>query len=116
MGSLDRRLGDWERGAGELLESHLSYPVLCFFRSQHDNQSWLAALSTVLDACSLVMVGIDGTPKWQAQLTFKMARHTIVDLAQIFNAAPSKYDRQPLTTSGSTGLASLLSHSDIPFH
>ncbi|OLD24865.1 MAG: metal transporter, partial [Acidobacteria bacterium 13_1_40CM_3_55_6] len=77
--ALDELLRDWERWAADLMESHLSYPVLCFFRSQHDNQSWLAALNTVLDACTLVMVGIDGIPKWQAQLTFKMARHAIVD-------------------------------------
>ena len=113
MGSLEELLRDWESWAADLLESHLSYPVLCFFRSQHDNQSWLAALSTVLDACSLVMVGIDGTPKWQAQLTFKMARHTIVDIAQIFNAAPSKDDGQRLTTDGLTGLRSILSDSGI---
>lgn len=114
MGSLEQLLRDWESWAADLLESHLSYPVLCFFRSQHDNQSWLAALSTVLDACSLVMVGIDGTPKWQAQLTFKMARHTIVDIAQIFNAAPSKDDGQRLTTDGLAGLRSVLSDSGTP--
>lgn len=71
MASLDQWLSDWEMWAADLMESHLSYPVLCFFRSQHDNQSWLAALSTVLDVCSLVMVGIDGLSKWQAQLTSK---------------------------------------------
>ena len=57
------------------------------------------------------MVGIDGTPKWQAQLTFKMARHTIVDIAQIFNAAPSKDDGQRLTTDGLVRLRSILSDS-----
>lgn len=113
MGSLEQLLRDWESWAADLLESHLSYPVLCFFRSQHDNQSWLAALSTVLDACSLVMVGIDGTPKWQAQLTFKMARHTIVDIAQIFNAAPSKNDGQRMTADSLAGLRSILSSSGI---
>jgi hypothetical protein len=87
--SLDQFLRDWEMWAADLMESHLSYPVLCFFRSQHDNQSWLAALNTVLDTCSLVMVGIDGIPKWQAQLTFKMARHAIVDISQIFNTSPA---------------------------
>src|SRR5213080_4619095 len=87
--ALDELLRDWERWAADLMESHLSYPVLCFFRSQHDNQSWLAALNTVLDTCSLVMVGIDGIPKWQAQLTFKMARHAIVDISQIFNTSPA---------------------------
>ena len=111
--SLHQLLRDWESWAADLLESHLSYPVLCFFRSQHDNQSWLAALSTVLDACSLVMVGIDGMPKWQAQLTFKMARHTIVDIAQIFNAAPSKDDGQRLTSEGLVGLRTVLSDSGI---
>src|SRR6185436_6086446 len=63
MVNIDEWLRDWELWAADLIESHLSYPVLCFFRSQHDNQSWLAALSTVLDTCSLVMVGIDGIPK-----------------------------------------------------
>jgi Ion channel len=90
--SLDHFLRDWELWAADLMESHLSYPSLCFFRSQHDNQSWLAALNTVLDTCSLVMVGIDGIPKWQAQLTFKMARHAVVDIAQVFNTSPVKHD------------------------
>jgi len=92
MSNLDEWLRDWEMWAADLMESHLSYPVLCFFRSQHDNQSWLAALSTVLDTCSLVMVGIDGIPKWQAQLTFKMARHALVDISQIFNTSPLEHD------------------------
>src|ERR1051325_2800907 len=88
MAELGQLLGDWERWAAELMESHLSYPVLCWFRSQHDNQSWLASLTTVLDACALVIVGIDGASGRQAQLTFAMARHAVVDLAQIFNASP----------------------------
>src|SRR4030095_14861190 len=97
MTSLDDWLRDWEMWAADLMESHLSYPSLCFFRSQHDNQSWLAALSTVLDTCSLVMVGIDGIPKWQAQLTFKMARHALVDISQIFNTSPLEHDGLRLT-------------------
>lgn len=88
--SLDGLLREWERCSADLLESHLSYPVLCYFRSQHDKQSWLAALTTILDTCALVMVGVDGVPKWQAQLTFKMTRHAIVDLTQVFNTSPLK--------------------------
>lgn len=88
MAELGQLLSDWERWAAELMESHLSYPVLCWFRSQHDNQSWLASLTTVLDACALVIVGIDGASGRQAQLTFAMARHAVVDLAQIFSTAP----------------------------
>jgi len=85
---LNRLLSEWERWSAELLESHLSYPVLCFFRSQHDNQSWLGALTTVLDTCALVMVGVEGAPVWQARMTFAMARHAVVDIAQVFRTKP----------------------------
>jgi hypothetical protein len=88
MAELGQLLNEWERWSAELMESHLSYPVLCWFRSQHDNQSWLASLTTVLDACALVIVGVDGASARQAQLTFAMARHAVVDLSQIFNASP----------------------------
>jgi hypothetical protein len=88
MEELDRLLQDWERWAADLMESHLSYPVLCYYRSQHDNQSWLAALTTILDASAIVIAGIDGSPARQARLTFAMARHAVADLAQIFNTPP----------------------------
>jgi voltage-gated potassium channel Kch len=107
--NLDQLLRDWEQWAADLMESHLSYPVLCFFRSQHDNQSWLGALNTVLDACSLVMVGVDGIPKWQAQLTFKMARHAVVDISQLFNTSPQKHDGSRLSTNDHAMLRALLS-------
>jgi hypothetical protein len=113
MQSLDNLLRDWERWSADLLESHLSYPVLCFFRSQHDNQSWLSALSTVLDTCSLVMVGIDGVPKWQAQLTFKMTRHAVVDLAQVFNTSPVKPDGYRLTNEELERLRNALSEVGV---
>src|SRR5579864_2911070 len=57
---LDEVLRDWERWSAELLESHISYPVLSFFRSQHSNQSWLGALTTMLDVTSLILTGIEG--------------------------------------------------------
>src|SRR5882672_3202798 len=111
--SLDQLLQDWEMWAADLMESHLSYPVLCFFRSQHDNQSWLAALNSVLDTCSLVMVGIDGIPKWQAQLTFKMARHAIVDISQIFNTSPVKQDGGRLSRKDLEALRLILSECGV---
>jgi hypothetical protein len=86
---LDEVLRDWERWAAELLEAQISYPVLTFFRSQHSNQSWLAALTTMLDVSSLVLTGIEGVHPGQAKLTFAMARHAAVDLAQVVNA---RYD------------------------
>ena len=81
-------LEEWERWSAELLESHISYPLLCYFRSQHSNQSWLSALTAVLDACSLLIAGIQEHPARQAQLTFAMARHALVDLSQIFSLEP----------------------------
>jgi hypothetical protein len=88
MESLDVLLRDWEHWSAELLESHLSYPVLAYFRSQHDNQSWLGALTTILDASALVMAGLNGHSSSQARLTFAMARHTVVDLSQVFDTQP----------------------------
>ena len=88
---LDEVLRDWERWSAELLESHISYPVLSFFRSQHSNQSWLGALTTMLDVSSLILTGIEGVHPGQAKLTFAMARHAAVDLAQVVNA---RYDPQ----------------------
>jgi len=113
MESLNQLLKDWEKWSADLLESHLSYPVLCYFRSQHDNQSWLSALSTILDTCGLVMVGVDGIPKWQAQLTFKMTRHAIVDLTQVFNTSPLTTDGQRLTSQDFTQLRSALAEAGV---
>jgi len=78
-------LVEWERWSAELLESHISYPQLCFFRSQHDNQSWLSALVTILDTCAVLIATVEGEAARQAQLTFVMARHAVLDLSQIFS-------------------------------
>jgi hypothetical protein len=90
---------DWERWAAELLESHISYPPLSFFRSQHNNQSWLGALTMMLDASALVVAGVDGIRDEQAKLTFAVARHAMVDLAPLVNArydhlAPSRLEAE----------------------
>jgi len=91
---LRQLLSVWERWSAELLESHLSYPVLAYFRSQHDNQSWLSTLATILDTSCLVMAGLRGVCSHQAELTFAMARHAIVDLSIIFSTPPSGPDRE----------------------
>lgn len=85
---LDHLLREWETTTSEILESHLSYPMLAFLRSQHDNQSWIASLTTLLDACALLMVGVDGVPPFQARMTFAIARHAVVDLSQVFGLRP----------------------------
>jgi hypothetical protein len=96
--ALRELLGGWERWSAELLESHLSYPMLCFFRSQHDNQSWLGALTVILDTSALVIAGVEGACQRQAELTFAIARHAVVDLSIILRQAPREpeHDRLPL--------------------
>jgi len=95
----DEVLRDWEHWSAELLESQLSYPVLSFFRSQHINQSWLGALMTMLDVTSLVITGIEGIHPGQAKLTFAMARHAAVDLAQVVNARYNPAAPERLTSA-----------------
>jgi len=127
-GELIRRLGhgetamaveffeQWEQWAAEVLESHISYPALAYFRSQHDNQSWLAAMTTVLDACALTMSIVDCDTQRPASLTFAMARHAVVDLSQIFNAAPEPPAPDRLPPEALERLRALLRGSGIPLN
>jgi Ion channel len=99
---LDDIFRDWEQWAAQVLESHISYPVLSFFRSQHYNQSWLGALTTILDSSALVIAGIENVRSDQAKLTFAMARHAVVDLAQVVRARydttiPDRFSEEELT-------------------
>jgi hypothetical protein len=95
------------------MESHLSYPVLCYFRSQHSNQSWLAALTSILDACALLSVSIEGKCQYQAELTFAMARHAVVDLSQIFIAKPQQPKNDRLPSSDLTRLRTNLAAAGL---
>jgi hypothetical protein len=56
---LEQRLADWEEWALDLLQTHLSYPMLAYYRSLHANQSWLAALTVVADVSA----------RWRSVLT-----------------------------------------------
>jgi Ion channel len=85
-------LAEWERWAAEVLESQLSFPVLSFYRSQHDNQSWLSALTMILDSSALLIATVKHGAGFQAQATFAMARHVAVDMALVFNTPPQAPD------------------------
>jgi hypothetical protein len=82
--ALTKLLAEWERWCAAMLETHISYPILCYYRSQHDNQSWLAALTAVLDTCALLITTVEGPSTRQAQLTFAIGRHTLVDIGHVF--------------------------------
>jgi hypothetical protein len=108
-------LRDWERWSAELLESHVSFPVLSYFRSQHDNQSWVAALTTILDVCALVVTRLEGRAVPAARLAFAMTRHAVVDLCAVFRLkpVPPPVDRFP--PSEEKRLESFLADVDVRF-
>jgi hypothetical protein len=109
-------LKDWELWCAELMESHLSYPVLAYFRSQHDNQSWIASLTAILDACALVIVGIEGACEKQAELTFAIARHAVVDLSQVFGTAPKPLPHDRLPALELRQIRDILAHQGMKLH
>jgi hypothetical protein len=105
-------LAEWERWAAEVLESHLSFPVLPYYRSQHDNQSWLAALAAVLDTCSLLITGVPQC-SYQARLTFAMARHTLVDLCMVYSTPPVPPEPERLPSERLTRLREFLAEAGL---
>lgn len=105
--ALHRLLEEWERWCAEMLETHISYPILCYYRSQHDNQSWLAALTAVLDTCALLIALLDGAQTRQAQLTFAIGRHTLVDLVHVFHLEAAERQLRD-------GPATRLEHAEQP--
>lgn len=114
METLLQHLSEWERWAAELLESHLSYPVLAYFRSHHDNQSWLAAITAILDTSAFVMTYMEGSCARQAMLTFAMARHAVVDISLIFGRPPVKPKRDRLTPEELAELRAGLASAGLP--
>ncbi len=112
---LREQLMDWEQWSAELLESHVSYPVLAYYRSQHDHQSWLAALTAVMDTSALVLTGIEGVSSRQAELTFAMARHAVVDIAAVFNRRPIKPASERLDEEGFRGVRAMLAAAGLKF-
>jgi hypothetical protein len=112
--SLEKLLREWERWSAELMESHLSYPVLAYFRSQHDSQSWVAAITAILDTCALILAGFEGKTAHQAQLTFAIARHAVVDLSQVFFTEPHPPQQDRLSSADWQRLHTLLAAIGAP--
>ena len=81
--------GEWERWIVEVLDSHVAYPLLGYFRSSHDNLSWISALGTVLDTATLVLTTIDGVPRGQAELAKALGDHLVEDITNLGNRAPA---------------------------
>jgi hypothetical protein len=99
LGDLPRTLERWQLWAAEVLDSHLAYPVLAYFRSSHDNDSWISSLGAVMDAATLLLTTIDmkatpGAPEnlhgW-AKLTRSVGGHCIEDLVLFFDLDGEHY-------------------------
>lgn len=67
-----------------VLESHLSYPILAFFRSSHDYESWVAVLGGLLDAATLRITLIDDGPPGHAKLFSALGSHLVGDIGRYF--------------------------------
>jgi hypothetical protein len=88
MEELRPLMARWEEWTAELLESHLSYQTLSYFRSQHENQSWLAALTAIMDFSALWQAAKAEGKTWQARRVYAIGRHALGDLSQVLRAAP----------------------------
>ena len=84
LGDLSQVFRDWQAWAAEVLDSHLAYPILAYFRSSHDNDSWISSLGAVMDAATLVLTTIEDGPKAWAKLSRAVGGHCIEDLALYF--------------------------------
>ena len=113
--ALNDYLSGWEVWSAELMETHLSYPTLAYFRSQHVNQNWLSALCTILDASALaVCAAPEGTVE-EARFTFAISRHAIADLSYTFRTKPradTLVDRLP--RGGLRGPIAEVSSTGVP--
>src|SRR5256885_4244170 len=87
MDELPRLFADWVQWGAEVLDSHLAYPVLAYFRSSHDNESWVSALGAVLDASTLLLTTVVDGPHGPAKMMFAMGTHLVEDLSRFFRIA-----------------------------
>jgi hypothetical protein len=75
---------EWKGWSAEVLESHLAYPILAYFRSSHDNESWISAIGAILDATVLVLTTVEEVPRGPARLMYGVGTHLVEDLSWFF--------------------------------
>ncbi len=98
LDTLPELFDQWEKWSAQILQSHIAYPMLPFFRSSHDGQSWIASLGAVLDGATLLMTTVapcekcGRQPIGAARLMFRMGTHTVVDLSHWFGF---RFDEDP---------------------
>ncbi len=112
---LDRYLHDSEDWAAELMETHLSFPLLAYYRSQHLGQNWLAALTTIVDTSAVLLAALEdrSSQARSAEVTFALGRHALADLA-LQARAPAPSAMRALSSDELGELRRLLEHGDLP--
>ena len=92
LANLGDRWTEWERWFVELEESHLSYPMVVFFRSPQPENSWITAAGTILDAAALTnaVVAVEHQP--QADLCIRAGYLALRRLCDYFGV---RYDGDP---------------------
>jgi len=115
MQEVDTLLREWERWSAELLESHMSYPMLSYYRSQYVNQSWLAATSAILDCCALIMVGLTGVRTFQARMSFAVTRLAIAELSDLLGLEQVALGSVRLPPSEFEKIKGILNDVGVPF-
>jgi hypothetical protein len=80
---------EWRRWSAMVLESHLAYPLLIYFRSSHDNEAWVNSFGAVMDAAILVISTIDDDSEGSAHLMFKVGNHLVEDMRWVFGSTSS---------------------------
>jgi len=84
---LEDTFDEWKVWSSEVLESHLAYPILAYFRSSHDNESWISAIGAVLDATVLVLTTVEDVPRGPARLMYSVGTHLVEDLSWFFRTS-----------------------------
>ena len=107
-------LREAERWMAATLQSHLSHPVLAFYRAQHWGQSWLVSVTTVLDTCALLIASGDGgPPAEQARITYRMGTRLLKDLTEALSLTVDRRCHLRLTTDDLPTLLTTLKGSDL---
>jgi hypothetical protein len=78
--TLPQLFAEWERWVADVLETHMSYPLLVLFRSPHDYTSWVTSLGSVLDAATLLLTSVEDEPEERAKLLYGTGVHAVEDL------------------------------------
>ncbi|MGH7764200.1 MAG: potassium channel family protein [Candidatus Dormibacteraceae bacterium] len=113
MSEIVALMARWEEWTAELLESHLSYQVLSYFRSQHENQSWLAALTAIMDFSAIWQASNPDGKTWQARRVYAIGRHALGDLSQVLRATPHFHEEERLSEPELLGLHAALADAGI---